>query len=294
MSVLRKRYLRLGPVRLAHYDVGEGRPLLFVHGIPTSSYLWRKVIGPLRGSFRCLAPDLLGLGDTEGPADADYAMPAQAELLLRFLDAKGIDRVRLVCHDQGGAAAQQLVARAPERVERWVLASVVAFDGWPVPAVRKLQAVARRPTLFHALAALGVGQRLSRGWLGYRRAVVDPARLGDAVDEYLRPIARGRSPRAAAEEARERLRRFTLAGDPRHTLDVLPRLREASPPALVLWGEQDRFLPVDLGRRLARELHAPFEAVPGCGHFLPEERPDVLVERILSFCGPQGESISGD
>lgn len=282
---LRKRYVRLGPYRVAHYDEGRGPALLLLHGIPTSCYLWRKVIPLLRNRFRCIAPDLLGLGDTEGPPDADYRMPAQAELIRQLLEAKRIERAHLVCHDQGGAAAQQLVANHPDLIARWVVTNSVCYDNWPVPAVRFLQWVAARPWLYGALSASGIGQELARGRAGFRRAVSDPACLGDAVDEYLRPLLPGRRPATALAAARERFRRFALAGDARFTLEPLPRLQRFPRPILVLWGEEDRFLPLRWGRKLAADLGAELETVPECGHFLPEERPELLAARLLGFLG---------
>lgn len=290
---LRKRYTRVGPVRIAHYDVGAGPAILFVHGIPSSAYLWRETIGGLRDRFRCLAPDLLGLGDTEAPLDVDYTPPAQAELLRGLLDAKGIDRVHLVCHDQGCAAAQNFVARYPDRVDRWVVVDGVTHDNWPVPVVRALQGVARHKRLYDLLARLGVGQAIARGPAGFRRAVSRRGALGDAVEEYLRPVTRGVRPRSRLRDARERLRRFALAGDARHTLDVLPALRGFPRPVMVLWGAEDKFLAPASGRRLAEELQdATFELVPDCGHFLPEERPDLLIERLQAFLPAPAEAIA--
>jgi pimeloyl-ACP methyl ester carboxylesterase len=284
---LHKKYVRLGALRVAHYDEGNGPPILFVHGIPTSCYLWRKVIARLRDRFRCIAPDLFGLGDTEGPADGDMTMPAQAEMLRDLLAEKGIERAHLVCHDQGGAAAQNLVASHPESVDRWVITNCVAYDNWPVPVIRVLQAVAARPWLFWAVGETGLGHLLARSRIGFRRAVADPACYGDAVEEDLRPTHPSRRPATARAAAQERLRRFALAGSSEHTLSVLPGLRRFEHPTLVLWAEEDRFLPLRWGQRLAEDIPGVvrLETVPGCGHFLPEERPDLLAERIATFCG---------
>ena len=73
--------VQIGDVRMAYTDQGKGRPILLVHGIPTSSYLWRNVIRELEDEFRLIAPDLMGLGDTETPLDHRYDMEAQAEKL---------------------------------------------------------------------------------------------------------------------------------------------------------------------------------------------------------------------
>ena len=130
---LPKTLIELGDVRVAYTDQGRGRPILLVHGIPTSSYLWRNVIRELDDEFRLIAPDLMGLGDTETPLDHRYDMEAQAEKLLELADGLGLTTFALVCHDQGGAAAQWLAVHNPERIDRFILTNCVGYDNWPVP-----------------------------------------------------------------------------------------------------------------------------------------------------------------
>ncbi len=111
---LKKRCLPVGAARVAYYEEGTGEPVVFLHGCPFSSYIWRKVIPRLSTRYRCLAPDLLGLGDTETPARADWALPAQEAIVIEWLDALGIARAHVVGHDHGEAVAQLLAAHRPE------------------------------------------------------------------------------------------------------------------------------------------------------------------------------------
>jgi pimeloyl-ACP methyl ester carboxylesterase len=83
----------VGDTRVAYFEEGTGKPIVLLHGCPFSSFIWRKVIPQLSSTFRCLAPDLLGLGDTETPAGADWSLRAQAVATIGFLDALGLDRV---------------------------------------------------------------------------------------------------------------------------------------------------------------------------------------------------------
>src|SRR3972149_9789420 len=94
-----KKFVEVGDYRVAYYEEGDGDPLLLLHGCPFSSFIWRKVIPLLSGEYRCLAPDLLGLGDTEAPAAADWSLPAQAGMIIGFLDALGLQAVNIVGHD---------------------------------------------------------------------------------------------------------------------------------------------------------------------------------------------------
>jgi pimeloyl-ACP methyl ester carboxylesterase len=83
----KKRFVQVGENRLAYFEEGSGAPLLLLHGCPFSSFVWRKVIPLLSGGFRCLAPDLLGLGDTETPDNGDWSLRSQTNAVLGFLDS---------------------------------------------------------------------------------------------------------------------------------------------------------------------------------------------------------------
>src|SRR5918995_7317807 len=111
----KKRFLDVGEARVAYYEEGNGEPLLLLHGCPFSSYIWRKVIPRLSSRYRCLAPDLLGLGDTETPEGTDWSLRAQAGMAIGFLDALGIERAHKGGHDHGGAIAPLLAPQHPER-----------------------------------------------------------------------------------------------------------------------------------------------------------------------------------
>jgi pimeloyl-ACP methyl ester carboxylesterase len=127
----KKRFLGVGEARVAYYEEGSGEPLLLLHGCPFSSFVWRKVIPRLSLRYRCLAPDLLGLGDTETPDGADWSLRAQAAMVVGFLDALGVERTHVVGHDHGGAIAQLLAAEHSDRIDRLVLSNAEAYDNWP-------------------------------------------------------------------------------------------------------------------------------------------------------------------
>src|SRR5918994_6779745 len=146
-SVEPKSLIPVGEARVAYHDRGAGEPLLLIHGCPFSSYVWRKVIPGLSDRFRCLAPDLLGLGDTETPSDADWSLRAQSGMIIGFLDALGVERAHVVGHDHGGAVAQLLAAEHPDRIDRMVLSNVEAYDNWPSADERPFITATQLPLL---------------------------------------------------------------------------------------------------------------------------------------------------
>src|SRR2546425_8601878 len=111
----------LGEARVAYRDTGSGEPLLLVHGYPLSGQTWRKVVPLLTASYRCIAVDLLGAGETVVTPDADLSIAAQARMLGGLLDALQLSTVTLVAHDSGAVIARLLAASEPHRVHRLIV-----------------------------------------------------------------------------------------------------------------------------------------------------------------------------
>ncbi len=273
-----KAHERVGPADLAVLEGGpvDAPTVLLLHGVPTHSVLWRKVVGALAGEVHLLAPDLLGLGDTVVSPYEDFGAPMQADLLLEWLSGRGIERAVVVGHEQGGAVAQQMVTTHPDRVAGLVLVDSVAYDNWPIPLAAQVMRLARTPGLDVLAYALDLPRRVgSNALLGFGRAVYDASSLDpDVVAEYLRPLV--------SVEGRERARRFLLAGDDRVTLECGPALRAYDGPAAVVWGADDPFLSPSWGTRLVDDLSGAPELtlVPFCGHLVPEEAPNAVVGAV--------------
>src|SRR5438309_2704118 len=124
-------YREVDGLRLAHLDEGEGAPVIFIHGEPTWSFLWRKVIPPVRDAgFRCVAPDLAGFGASDKPTDVGWYSydrhVALAQTLLEDLDLRG---ATMVVHDWGGPIGLRLAVEHPERIERLVILDTGLFTG---------------------------------------------------------------------------------------------------------------------------------------------------------------------
>ena len=231
---LAKQFIHVGDARVAYADHGDGSPVLLLHGCPFSSFVWRTVIPTLgEAGHRCLAPDLLGLGDTETPSDADWSLPAQLAMVVDLLDVLGLERIDVVGHDHGGAIAQMLAANHPERINRLVLCNAEAYDNWPSGDERPFVVATQLPVL-------GAGFRLALSSpmtfkliLTAANAVKDRAALTDElVTGYVR--ANLSDPHKRAKTAR------FLAGqlDPnnsRCTLDAVDGLRRFDHPTMLLW-----------------------------------------------------------
>ncbi len=244
-------------------DEGSGDPILLLHGFPTTRLLWKRVTPLLvRAGFRVVAPDLVGYGESRCPPAGEPDMASQAGWMLTLLDVLGIARAAIVAHDVGTAAAQILVARAPERAAALVLIDGVHGAEWAMDAVAPILTWAETARLFRVL----VRQLRTSG----------PVRLDEEVArEVLAPYE--------GEEGGAKLIRAARALRPEQIVEIIPALRACRVPTRVLWGQHDSYLSLDaVGRPLAEMFGAELIVLPG-GHFAPLDCPREVATAVVSF-----------
>ncbi|MFN2543887.1 MAG: alpha/beta fold hydrolase [Actinomycetota bacterium] len=250
---------------IAYIDEGQGPAILLLHGFPTSSFLWREFVPPFAARFRVIAPDLLGYGESEKPQDADLSMAAQARYVREMLEALGVEEFAAVGHDLGGVVAQLLALE--DGAKAMVLLDAAAFDRWPIEGVRMLQATKPEDETEQLVTDV---MRLT---LDLGTAHTD--RLTDEVVEtYTRPFVQ--EPAAFFRAVRS-IDGKGLAGcdDELAALDL---------PTLLVWGEDDPFVPVDVAERLNDLLPGSTLALlPGCSHFVTEDAPQAIVPIVYEW-----------
>ena len=264
--------VRVDGATLNVWDEGNGPPVLLLHGFPTTHRLWRAVIPPLvNAGYRAVAPDLAGYGGSDADSVGEVGMASQVRWMIELMEALGLERPLLVAHDVGSAAAEIIAARAPERIRGLVISDGVYEENWAMEAVASIQSwnEAEAHRLFPVLV---------------RRLRSTTARGGaiseDMARELLGPYAGG--------EGGLRLIRAARALNPRDTAGIGEQLRARRVPALVLWGENDRYLSVDeVARPLAEVLGAELRVLSG-GHFLPLDAPDDVSREIVAFLDRAG------
>lgn len=256
-------------IRLRWEEVGEGTPVVFLHGIPTSPALWRHVV-PLVEGARCLAFEFVGYGESipEG-RDRDISVAQQASYLLGWLDALGIDHALYAGHDLGGGVAQIAAVRQPERCAGLLLTNAVSYDSWPIPSVVAMQKLG--PGL-HTIPDMALKPFLANF---YRRGHDDPARAREALDCYWPAYARHGGFDAYARQVRSLRTRDTM-----DVSDQLPRLRV---PARIVWGAADQFQKVRYGERLAWDLNADLHRIDRGKHWVPEDHPEAIADALRSL-----------
>lgn len=262
-------------LHVVHHGSGGGVPVLLLHGVPTSSYLWRDVQRDLEHAHVTYAPDLVGLGCSERPPAGRYDLASQAALLLGLADELGLDRFAVVGHDVGGGVAVHLAALAPDRVAALVLVDApVHADVWPVPSVRLLGA----PIVGDVQAAL---MRLVPASGRALLATTLPKGL-KATELSERSLAQYAEPLLSADGTRGLLA-LIRAFDTAAVESAFGLVCKEPPPSLVLWADGDVWLSPAVGRRVAGDLGASYVEVTDAGHFLPEDRPERVAEEVAGF-----------
>ncbi len=256
-------------LKVSYTDVGEGEPVILLHGIPTWSFLYREVIPLLAQEHRVLAPDFLGHGYSDRRDRFDRSLRAQTAMILRLMDELGIERATVVGHDTGGGVALILGIEHPERVERLVLSNAVAYDSWPIEDMISLGDPAWRDRTASEVASF-VASGLADGLHNNDRL----------TEEFERGIVAPYSD----EEGKISLIRNASALNTNHTTELVDRHKDIVAPSLVLWGVHDPWQTIADGERLAREIpNAHLKRMEDASHWLQQDAPETFAQEILSF-----------
>ncbi len=263
---------QVGDMTLAFRELGSGRPVLLLHGWPTSSFLWRNVMPSIARSNRVLALDLPGFGGSDKPAGVRYDFAFFEQAIDGFLEALGIDEVAVAAHDLGGPVAAHWALRRQERVTRLALLNTLVYPEFS-EAVAAFVKAASTPGLREQLtspAGLEAAMRLG---------LADEAKLTpEVIDGVCEPFDSDESRRALADAG------IGLA--PEGFAEIAAGLASFKAPVRLVYGAQDQILP-DIAQTMARVKRDVPQAVvtelPECGHFLQEEEPDEVGELLARF-----------
>ena len=262
-----------GPV--ACRVVGDGPPIVFVHGLLVDSQLWDGVVERLADRHRCIVADWpMGSHRLAMNEDADLTPPGLARIITLAMDNLGLDTATVVGNDTGGAVSQILAANHPERVERMVLTNCDTFEHFPPFPFSLLSPVARMPG---GMAMLQAGQRFAAvRRMSYAPLVKQPLSQ-ELVDSWLEPAS-------ADPEIKRDLVKILRGIDKRHTLEAAEKLRTFERPVRFAWATDDRFFKRSHAERLAAMLpDARIEDIPGAGTFVPLDEPARVAELVAQF-----------
>ncbi|KAM5354154.1 hypothetical protein ACJ41O_000804 [Fusarium nematophilum] len=265
--------------RIAHATYGSGIPVVLLHGTPSSSLIWRNIVPQLvSAGFKVHVFDLLGFGLSERPWDSsvDTSMTGQVPILEGLLTLWGLEKTHIVAHDIGGGIAQRFAVFSPERVLSLTLIDVVCFDSYPSKRTRQqmengLEVLIKRNDDEH--------REHFKEWL--RSAVKNPDKFEQStLGDYLNYIS---GPIGQPSLFEHQVRHY----DPKHTLEVTPRLGELEKlPVQLIWGADDEWQVVDWAYKLQGAIPgSDLHIVEDAGHFCLEDQPERISELILAFVG---------
>jgi pimeloyl-ACP methyl ester carboxylesterase len=258
---------------------GDGPPVLFLHGLLVDGSLWDAVVDRLP-EHRCLVPEL-PLGSHTAPfPDRSRLTPAGVvELIVGLLDELGLGEVTLVGSDTGGALAQLLVARHPERVSRLILTPCDAFETFPPPLFKLLFVLGR------SAAGLNFGIQPLRLRFGRRLPIAYGKLTKRGTDAQMK---RWIAPALRSRGIRRDTAHFIRHSGPSVTLEAALKLPSFEKPVTILWPPGDPAFPFSLAQRLAQVFpRAELVEVADSLAFVAIDRPDELVKAIQS---PQASS----
>jgi 2-hydroxymuconate-semialdehyde hydrolase len=261
------RRARLAAGEVAYVDLGEGPPVVLLHGFPTSSFLWRREIPLLASRMRVIAPDLLGYGHSDKPSGTDLSVTAQAGYVRELAGQLGIDEAAVIGHDIGGGIAQLIALDGGLRVPALVLLDAICFDAWPIEGVRMLQSAGPEQETAEFVEDV---VRLT-----FDLGVTHAHRLNEAsIEGHLQPWLA--DPSAFFRAAR--------AIDGKGLAGRDDDLSELDLAVFIIWGEDDPFLPTELAERLGDLLGGSTTALlPGCSHFVNEDAPTTVAPLVFEW-----------
>jgi pimeloyl-ACP methyl ester carboxylesterase len=250
-------------LEMAYRDEGTDEPVVFLHGIPTWSFLWWRVAPPLAGDYRTIVPDLVGYGNSSRRDGFDRSIRAQEEAVEDLLDALDVETVTLVGHDIGGGVALRLAANT-DRVERLVLSNAACYDSWPVEFVANLGlpgTASMDPGEFEGQLDFAFGE----GSYGEP----DPAFVEGMKEPWLR------------EDGRRALARAAVATNTNHTTEIDYDAIDAD--LLCLWGADDVMQPMSQCDRLVEDLGGRVVGLEEAYHWVVADRAEAYREQLRAF-----------
>lgn len=275
-----RRRLPVLDSHMAYVEVGVGAPIVFLHGNPTSSYLWRNVIPHLEASGRCLAPDLIGMGRSGKAAGGSYHFVDHARYLDAWFEALAVTNATLVVHDWGSALGFHWARRHPDRVRALVYMEAIVrpltWDDWPENARKVFQAMRSEAGEEMVLQKNVFVERILP-------ASVLRGLTHEEMDHYREPFRHpGESRRPTLTWPRE----IPVDGEPADVVAIVeaygawlatspvPKLFVNADPGSILTGRQ---------RELCRRWPNQQEVTVRGSHFVQEDSPAEIGRAIAAF-----------
>ncbi len=261
--------------RIAYLDIGDGPPVILIHGFGGSMWQWEHQQHALSQHFRTITPDLLGSGLSDKP-DIDYSPAQMLDFCIGFMDALQIPHATLVGNSMGAGLAIGMALTHPTRVDKLVLISGLPSDVMAKLTSRSFRQAlgSRAPSLLVAFGNWLFGGLVTESVL--KEIVHDHTLLTPAVIERSNHNRRRPGIIKPIMAARNAL--------PSWETDFAPHVSAITPPTMIIWGEYDRLFPLAVGEELHQRIRgSKFVQIPNAGHMPQWERPDLVNRSLIAY-----------
>lgn len=252
---------------VAYYDEGSGDPVVFLHGIPTWSFLWRDIVPALEDERRVIVPDMVGYGNSAMEDTFDRSIRAQEVMIDELLDSLGIETISFIGHDLGGGVGLRYASHQPDAVDKLVLSNAIAYDSWPIQTITDLGL----PSTINEKSVDEL-QELLDGL--YRQTL--------SSDDPSEEFVEGMKAQWQSEQAAVSLSRNAIATNTNHTTEI--DYGAITAETLLLWGADDEFQPISYAERLQEDLRsAEVKGLENATHWVIQDQPEAYREELQSF-----------
>jgi len=270
------RHIDLDGIRVHYQEFGNEAdpPLILIHGYTASTYVWKTTAPMLADAgFRVIAVDLIGFGFSDKPRSFEYSIQAQARMISQFMAGLDVPSATLIGSSYGGAVALTVALENPNLVDRLILVDPVTND------------VPKNHPILRLVSFRGVGEAMTPIIAGSRFF----------MKHRMRGTLHKTSHHLITRERMDAIRRPLNAADGHHSLLATSREWSAAhierdadkikAPTLIIWGENDRVIPVRNGYTLLEKMpNSRLVVLKDCGHVPPEEKTEVFVDLVSKFC----------
>ena len=249
--------------------VGDGPPLVLVHGTPFSSVVWHRILPYFADHRRVYFYDLLGYGQSEMKDAQDVSLGVQDKVLTALLEHWGLDAPDVVGHDFGGATVLRAHLLGKRNYRSLTLIDPVALSHWGTPLIRHAR---QHEAAFAGLPSY-VHEAIVQAYIaGAAHSTLSP----DTMALYSRPWF--------GEPGQPAFYRQIAQMDVRYTEEVEPQYDKIRCPVMILWGEEDKWISVEQGRSLATKIPGSvLKIIPNAGHIVQEDAPEAIVAALFGF-----------
>ena len=255
-------------VRYGVKGEGEGEPLILVHGTPWSSFNLRHLIQAFSSQYTVYYFDLLGYGESD-KSDADVSLKVQNQLLSALIDHWQLELPFIVGHDFGGTTVLRSCLLDQRKYKKIVVIDPVALSPWGSPFFKHIEkheaAFAEVPDFIHSAIVEA-----------YVKTAAYQPLTQETIDGILAPWS--------GQQGKGAFYRQIAQADSKYTDEFQDKFSNIEVPTLILWGEEDQWIPVEQAHLLHRKIEgSKLVTIPESGHLVIEEKPEVLVNEIRAF-----------